>query len=167
MLGVAMANRSWLKCKKATGRGNPPATERNGDNMTIEGIRNYAKEKGLSEKKTNELIAELHPDENGELSLEESAQAFLTVNHIADTINDIRSAIEATKTMRNQRGKKTEAEKKAKKKYRDQGKRMTVDFYPSEADLIEWIEKQPNKQGYIKSLIRADMEKNKNNGEGF
>ena len=55
----------------------------------------------------------------------------------------------------------TEAQRKAKNKYRDQGKRMTVDFYPSEADLIEQIEKQPNKQGYIKNLIRADMEKSK------
>ena len=55
----------------------------------------------------------------------------------------------------------TEAEKKAKKKYRDKGKRLTVDFYPSEADLISHIESQPNKQGYIKSLIRADMERKK------
>lgn len=55
----------------------------------------------------------------------------------------------------------TEAQRKAKNKYRDQGKRMTLDFYPSEADLIEQIEKQPNKQGYIKNLIRADMERNK------
>ena len=55
----------------------------------------------------------------------------------------------------------TEAEKKAKKKYRDQGKRLTIDFYPSEADLIEHIERQPKKQTYIKDLIRADMEKNK------
>ena len=52
----------------------------------------------------------------------------------------------------------TEAEKKAKKKYRDKGKRLTVDFYPSEADLIEYIESQPNKQGFIKGLIRAHME---------
>ena len=53
----------------------------------------------------------------------------------------------------------TEAEKKAKKKYRDKGKRLTVDFYPSEADLIAQVERQPNKQGYIKALIRADMER--------
>ena len=53
----------------------------------------------------------------------------------------------------------TEAEKKAKKKYRDQGKRIYLDFYPSEAELIELIERQPNKQGYIKSLVRADMER--------
>lgn len=56
----------------------------------------------------------------------------------------------------------TEAEKKAKKKYRDKGKRLTIDFYPSEADLIEQIEKQPQKQTYIKNLIRKDMEKKEN-----
>ena len=53
----------------------------------------------------------------------------------------------------------TEAQQKAKKKYLAKGKRLTVDFYPSEADLIEHIEKQPKKQTYIKDLIRADMEK--------
>lgn len=55
----------------------------------------------------------------------------------------------------------TEAEKRAKKKYRDKGKRMTIDFYPSEADLIEQIEKQPQKQTYIKRLIREDMAREK------
>lgn len=59
----------------------------------------------------------------------------------------------------------TDAQKNAKKKYRDKGKRLTVDFYPSEADLIAHIEKQPNKQGYIKNLIRVDME-NKKEGKG-
>ena len=53
----------------------------------------------------------------------------------------------------------TEAQKKARKKYRNKGKRLTLDFYPSEADLISHIESQPNKQGYIKALIRADMER--------
>lgn len=55
----------------------------------------------------------------------------------------------------------TEAERNAKKKYRDKGKRMTIDFYPSEADLIEQIEKQPQKQTYIKRLIREDMAREK------
>ena len=54
----------------------------------------------------------------------------------------------------------TEAEKKAKKKYREKGNRLYIDLYPSESDMIEHIEKQPNKQGYIKGLIRADIEKN-------
>lgn len=53
----------------------------------------------------------------------------------------------------------TEAEKKAKKKYRDKGKRLTIDFYPSEAELWEHIQSQPKKQTYIKALIRADMER--------
>lgn len=53
----------------------------------------------------------------------------------------------------------TEAEKKAKKKYLAKGKRLTVDFYPSEADLIAHLEKQEKKQTYIKDLIRADIEK--------
>lgn len=52
----------------------------------------------------------------------------------------------------------TEAEKKAKKKYLAKGKRFTVDFYPSEADLIAHLEKQEKKQTYIKDLIRADIE---------
>ena len=50
-----------------------------------------------------------------------------------------------------------ESERKAKNKYRAKGKRMTIDFYPTETDLIEHIEKQPRKQSYIKNLIRKDM----------
>lgn len=30
-----------------------------------------------------------------------------------------------------------------------------------DADILEWLGNKPNKQGYIKELIRADMEKNK------
>lgn len=53
-----------------------------------------------------------------------------------------------------------EAQKRAKKKYQSKIKRFTVDFYPTEADLIAQLEKQPKKQTYIKDLIRADIEKN-------
>ena len=52
----------------------------------------------------------------------------------------------------------TEAQKTAKKKYREKGYRITVDFYPSEAALWEHLQDQPKKQTYIKDLIRADME---------
>ena len=52
----------------------------------------------------------------------------------------------------------SEAAKKAKKKYKAKVKRFSVDFYPTEADLYEHIQKQPQKQTYIKNLIRADME---------
>lgn len=56
---------------------------------------------------------------------------------------------------------KTLAQQEAKRKYLAKGKRLTVDFYPTEADLIAHIESQENKQGYIKALIRADMESGK------
>lgn len=52
----------------------------------------------------------------------------------------------------------TEAQKAAKKRYRDRGKRLTLDFYPAEAALIAHIERQEQKQTYIKALIKADME---------
>ena len=52
-------------------------------------------------------------------------------------------------------------QRNAKKKYLAKGKRMTIDFYPTEADLIEQVEKQPQKQTYIKNLIRQDIAKNK------
>lgn len=51
----------------------------------------------------------------------------------------------------------SEAQKKAKKKYQAKVKRFTVDFYPTEAELIEHLAKQPKKQTYIKDLIRADI----------
>ena len=46
-------------------------------------------------------------------------------------------------------------------------KRVYLDFYPSEAALIEQVEKQPKKQTYIKDLIRKDMAAlvNKKNGD--
>ena len=48
-------------------------------------------------------------------------------------------------------------------------KRVYLDFYPSEAALIEQVEKQPKKQTYIKNLIRKDMaalaDKNKKSGD--
>lgn len=54
----------------------------------------------------------------------------------------------------------SDAQKKALKKYKSKVKRLTIDFTPSEADLLEHIEKQPKKQTYIKNLIRQDIEKN-------
>ena len=51
----------------------------------------------------------------------------------------------------------TDAQKKAKKKYKSKVKTITVSFYPTEAALVQQVERQPNKQGYIKNLIRADM----------
>jgi hypothetical protein len=55
----------------------------------------------------------------------------------------------------------TESLKKAKKKYKAKVKRFTLEFCPSESELIKQIEKQEKKQTYIKNLIRADIEKQK------
>ena len=52
----------------------------------------------------------------------------------------------------------TEAQKKALEKYKAKVKRFTVDFPPSDANLWEHLNSQPNKQGYIKNLIRENME---------
>lgn len=54
----------------------------------------------------------------------------------------------------------TEAQKRAQAKYNKANVRQTaVRFYPSERDMWEWLETRGNKAGYIKSLIRADMER--------
>lgn len=45
-----------------------------------------------------------------------------------------------------------------KKKYKKAKlKRITIDFYPTEAALWEKINEQPQKQTYIKDLIREDL----------
>lgn len=56
--------------------------------------------------------------------------------------------------------KTTDAQYRASQKYKKaKVNRITVDFSPKEADLWDQVQKQPNKQGYIKGLIRADMER--------
>jgi hypothetical protein len=58
--------------------------------------------------------------------------------------------------------KTSEAQLRAAQKYkREKVKRFTVEFSPAESDLWDRVSGQPNKQGYIKSLIRADMERQK------
>lgn len=54
---------------------------------------------------------------------------------------------------------RTEAQKQAKRKYQKKVTRLSIDFYPTESDLIEHLEKQDKKITYIKNLIRADMNK--------
>lgn len=54
----------------------------------------------------------------------------------------------------------SEAQKRAKAKYKaEKVKRLTIDFYPTDADLLEHLNKQYKKQTYIKNLIREDMKK--------
>ena len=68
--------------------------------MTIEEVRDYAKERGLSEKGIAELEAELHPNENGKLSPIESLQACNTINNIADLRASTKAMLEAGKRAR-------------------------------------------------------------------
>jgi hypothetical protein len=53
----------------------------------------------------------------------------------------------------------TEAQRRAVQNYKKKLNRITLDFSPAEEELWNHIQSQPKKQTYIKSLIRADMEK--------
>lgn len=53
----------------------------------------------------------------------------------------------------------TDAEKRAKKKYKEKVKYFRLELYPTEQDIINKLDDVPNKAGYIKSLIRADIKK--------
>ena len=56
----------------------------------------------------------------------------------------------------------SESQKRAPARYQQANTKMrSVRFYPSERDILAWLDAQPNKQGYIKDLIRADMEQRK------
>lgn len=53
----------------------------------------------------------------------------------------------------------TDAQRRAQARYvKESVKQTSLRFYPTEADLWEWLDSKENKQGYLKSLIRADME---------
>lgn len=52
----------------------------------------------------------------------------------------------------------SESQRKAIAKYKQKVKKITIDFAPTETDLLEHINKQPKKQTYIKNLIRKDMQ---------
>lgn len=55
---------------------------------------------------------------------------------------------------------RTDAQRRATAKYnRDKVKAVNLRFYPSESDIYAHLAEQPNKQGYVKDLIRADMER--------
>lgn len=69
--------------------------------MTIEELRAYAQERGLPEKKVAALIAELHPDENGKLSVQESVEACCTINYIVETREGIKTLLKAGEEIRN------------------------------------------------------------------
>ena len=55
---------------------------------------------------------------------------------------------------------RSEAQKRADRKYKkEKAKRTYIEFYGTEMELYDHIQKQPKKQTYIKDLIRADIKK--------
>ena len=58
----------------------------------------------------------------------------------------------------------SEAQKRATAKWQKLNtKSISIRFMlPGDADVLEWLSKQPNKAGYIKDLVRADMERKLN-----
>lgn len=73
--------------------------------MTIEEVRSYAKERGIPEKRVEVLVAELHPDENGKLSTEESIEAVAAIDYVSRLREDTLRMIEEVRAIRKQRGK--------------------------------------------------------------
>lgn len=58
--------------------------------------------------------------------------------------------------------RKDEATKKAIAKYKKEKTKMKgVHFFPGDTDILEHAEATGNFSGYVKDLIRADMEKNR------
>ena len=51
----------------------------------------------------------------------------------------------------------TEARKRAKAKYNSKVTKVSIEFYPNDAELLKKLQEQPSKQGYIKDLIRKDL----------
>lgn len=56
----------------------------------------------------------------------------------------------------------SESQKRADQKYKEKIKRIYIELYPSDSDVIEHLDKQGKKQTYIKNLIREDMAKEQN-----
>ena len=52
----------------------------------------------------------------------------------------------------------TDAQRRAKAKYKaEKVKKILVEFYASDTELWEKLQEQPNKQRYIKDLIKKDL----------
>ena len=52
----------------------------------------------------------------------------------------------------------TEARKRAKAKYNEKVSKITIEFYPADAELLQKVQEQESKQKYIKDLIRKDIQ---------
>lgn len=53
----------------------------------------------------------------------------------------------------------TDAQKRAKQKYKEKVKYYRLELYPTDQDIINKLDDVQTKAGYIKDLIRADIKK--------
>lgn len=54
----------------------------------------------------------------------------------------------------------SDAQKRASERYRKKSVRQfLLRFYPADVELWEWLQEQPQKQEYLRRLIRQDMER--------
>lgn len=74
--------------------------------MNIERIRNYAKDSGLPEKRIEELMKLLHPDENGELDTAEAMDAMQAVAEIVRARECTKMLLEEGKKLRAHSGQR-------------------------------------------------------------
>ena len=70
--------------------------------MNIEKIKEYASENGLSEKRIAELVALLHPDEKGELSIIEGMEAMAAVAEVVRAREYTKTMVESIRASRKQ-----------------------------------------------------------------
>lgn len=55
----------------------------------------------------------------------------------------------------------TEAQRRANAKYaKNNVVRKNLAFYPADKDILDWLSTKESMQGYIKQLIREDMQRN-------
>lgn len=56
----------------------------------------------------------------------------------------------------------SEAKRRANAKYaKEKTVRKTLSFYGTDKDVLEWLATKDNVQGYIKGLIREDMDRSR------
>lgn len=69
--------------------------------MKVEDVRSYAEEKGMSPKRIDLLISELHPDEEGKLNPFEAAEAIKCIDYHLATIDNVKWCLNEGRKMRN------------------------------------------------------------------
>lgn len=81
-----------------------------------------------------------------------------TIEEISETLEQRVQKEQKEKNKEKKKGT-TEAQKRAKKKYRkNKTTTFRIEFYKNtEQPLIDRLNEQPNKSGYIKSLIKEDI----------